>query len=457
MTQPAPLSAIAFYARDFLAEEFSRLGAALTGEAGERPRFYIVSKQAEAEQVRANDPAGRVFVLGDYLAAAEAMEPVRDERFHALAKLVRRDRYVARMDLPKIATILQGLKLLEDALAQAGPIALLLDEPVSGIVNDALDRFVTAQGGLGAHFNVGWVPGHIWFARGAMQDRPIALNLLDDGAAKVAAHIAQRKRDAGLPAYLHNYRGVLRPLKAAAKYGAMGMRRRMVKAETFLDADPWPHDFMASSLAASITAKYDDPKDIAASGAKCVIYPLHYEPEAVISYWSSFTNQLALAMEAFEHLPADTYLLLKEHPSQPGALQQDKWQDLLANARVKRIHGTVKMADLLAGPSALVSIGSTAVLETVMHGRPAFVVGQPHFRRMPGVTPVDDWNNFAVDWDAQGQDSGSGEEALQSWYGDFLNRHCVEGQFMRGRTDIPRAGEMIDRLLQVAAEEGAAS
>jgi len=442
--------AIAFYARDFLADEFSRIGSSLAGDVGERPRFYIVSKRSEADQVLANDPGAQVFNLSDYLKAAEKMDPVRDDRFHSLSKLIRRDRYVARMDLPEIATILQGLKLLEDALANAGPIALLLDEPVSGIVNDTLDRYVTQQGGLGAHFNSAWVLGHIYFARGDRQDNLIDLNLLEDGEAKVASHITKRKRDAALPAYMHDYRGVWRPLKAAAKFGAKGLRRRLVDAETFLDADPWPHDFMARSLASSITARYDDPAELAAFGSRFLIYPLHYEPEAIISYWSSFTNQLALAMAAFDNLPSDTYLLLKEHPSQPGALQQEKWKGLVGNKRVKCIHGKVKMADLLTTPSALISIGSTAVLETVLHGRPAFVVGQPHFLAMPGVSPITDWGEFDIEWDA----APAEESALKEWYGNFVNRHCVSGQFIRGRTDFPQAERVIGRLLEVANEGG---
>ena len=445
-----PQPAIAFYARDFLADEFSRIGAQLASAYPDRPRFYIVSKRAEAEKIRAADPDGRLFILGDYLGRAAKTGVTRGERYDALAGLVYRDRYVSRMETGRIAEILQGLILLEDALADAGPIQLLLDEPVSGIVNDALDRFVTRQGGLAAHFNVGWVPGHIWFARGYQQDKPIRLDMMDDGHAKVADHVEKRKRDAGQPAYLHNYRGVWRPLKAAARFGALGMRRRLVKAETFLDQDPWPHDFMARSLASSVTARYDDPDEIAASGVKCLIYPVHYEPEAVISYWSSFTNQLSLAMEAFERLPADTVLLLKEHPSQPGALQHAKWQELLKNKRVKRIHGTVKMSKLLAMPSALVSIGSAAVMEAVLYGRPAYVVGQPHFRGLPGVTPIDDWSTFAIDWDAP----ATSEDALAAWYGDFMNAYCVEGQFMRGNTDFGRAAETVAALLQISEQQG---
>ena len=447
MSQPA----IAFYARDFLADEFSRIGAQLASAYPDRPRFYIVSKRAEGERVKANDPQARIFVLGDYLDAAAGSTAERGARYEALAGLVYRDRYVSRMDTAQIADILQGIILLEDALAEAGPIQLLLDEPVSGIVNDALDRFVTRQGGLAAHFNVGWVPGHIWFARGFQQDRPIRLDMLDNGHDKVADHVEKRKRDAGQPAYLHNYRGVWRPMKAAARFGALGMRRRLIKAETFLDQDPWPHDFMARSLASSVTARYDDPDAIAASGAKCLIYPVHYEPEAVISYWSSFTNQLSLAMEAFERLPADTVLLLKEHPSQPGALQHAKWQELLKNKRVKRIHGTVKMSKLLAMPSALVSIGSAAVMEAVLYGRPAYVVGQPHFRGLPGVTAIDDWNTFAIDWDAP----ATPEETLIEWYGDFMNAYCVEGQMLRGRTVFDRAGETIDALLRLSGKQDA--
>ena len=132
--------------------------------------------------------------------------------------------------------------------------------------------------------------------------------------------------------------------------------------------------------------------------SKLIVFPLHYEPEAVVSYFSPYSNQLDLVNQIFERLPPDCLLVLKEHPSQPGATRLNKWKDLVKCERVRVVKGMEKLSDLLAYESVVVSIGSKAALEASLLGRRAYVFGKPHYRDIPGVEYVSDISKLNIDW-----------------------------------------------------------
>lgn len=438
-------AALLFYARDFLSDEFPKL--AKTADQ-DHAHIYVISKHAETARIKAADPEGHIFNVADYIAKAHAASIVRDDVFHTLHQGVYRDRFMARMDPDDIAPIVHGVRQMLDDIGAQFHVRLYLDEPVSGFINASLNRWVTAQGGQPCHFHTTWVPGHVFFVKDPAQNQPIALNAMSGGKARLMDHIGKRLKDAAKPSYLHNYNSTLRVLKEAARFGAMGLYRRMRKAEIFIDQDPWPHDFQSASLRASLTGRYTSMQSIRAlKNARFVVFPMHYEPEAVISYYSDFVNQLNLVTQIFQSLPADTYLLLKEHPSQPGAAQLSKWKELRQNKRVKVIKGTEKMSDLLELDTITCSIGSTAVLETVMKGRPAYVFGDPHFKNMPGVTHVQDIQTLQFDWTPPPVP----HDTIAQWYGSFMDTHAIPGQFMRGRTFIQDPKGLIQGLLKAAS------
>lgn len=441
-------SSILFYARDFLSQEFPALAPYLPGYE----RVYIVTKQSEADNVAGLDPQGHVFDLGAYIRDTTPQMVVRDATFVQMHTLVARDRYLRRMTPPQIVQVVHGLRRMMDDIKARFEIKFYFDEPVSGFINDAINRWVRAAGGQCCHFQTTWLPGHMFFAADAGQTEPVALNMMENTEAKIETHIAQRLKNQALPAYLHNYNSPFRTLKEAARFAAMGLNRMRRKSSIFIDADPWPHFFQARCLWLSLFARYDS---IAAfkklEDPKLVVFPLHYEPEAVIYYFSEFTNQLDLASAIFDRLPPDTYLVLKEHPSQPGATRLPKWRELVANERVKIIKGTDKLADLLAFESAVVSIASTAALEAAMLGRPAYVVGTPHFRHFPGVTPIDDINTLEIDWDQ----APVSHDKMAQWYGAYLDANAAPLQIMRGRTNIPDPVALL-RGLGLDAEPAAA-
>lgn len=435
---------VLFYARDFLSVEFPALARYLPAYT----RLYIVTKPSEAQAVRTADPEGLVFDLGASIRETTLEMIQRDARFAQLHELVARDRYLRRMSPPAIAQVVHGLRRLLDEIARSHQVAFYFDEPVSGFVNDAINRWVTAQGGECRHFQTTWLPGHMFFARDSGQKDPVALNMMQDGPAKIATHIENRLRNQALPAYLHDYNAPLRRLREAARYLLLGLNRLRRRSAIFIDADPWPHFFQARCLWLSLFARYDTIDSLRKLGApKLVIFPLHYEPEAVIYYFSAFTNQLDLASAIFDRLPPDTYLVLKEHPSQPGATRLPKWKELLANDRVKIIKGTDKLADLLTFDSAVVSIASTAALEAAMLGRPAYVVGTPHFRNVPGITVLEDLRDLVIHWEQPRTDHAD----MAAWYGAFLNANATPLQIMRGRTKIADPVALLRALgLQVA-------
>lgn len=423
-------SSVLFYARDFLSEEFPALAQYLPGYE----RVYIVTKQSEADNVAQRDPKGHIFDLGAYIRDTAPAMIVRDAQFTQMHTLLARDRYLRRMTPPQIVQVVHGLRRMLDDIAAKFSVAFYFDEPVSGFINDAINRWVRAEGGQCCHFQTTWLPGHMFFAADAGQTEPVALNMMEGGEARIETHIAQRLKNQALPTYLHNYNSPLRTLREAARFAAMGLNRMLRKSSIFIDADPWPHFFQARCLWLSLFARYDKiPAFKELDSPKLVVFPLHYEPEAVIYYFSKFTNQLDLASAIFDRLPPDTYLVLKEHPSQPGATRLPKWRELVANERVKIIKGTDKLADLLAFESAVVSIASTAALEAAMLGRPAYVVGTPHFRHFPGVTALDDVSALEIEWDK----TPVAHSEMAKWYGAYLDANATPLQIMRGRTNIP--------------------
>lgn len=444
-------SSVLFYARDFLSQEFPTLARYLLNYE----RIYIVTKQAEADNVARQDPEGHIFDLGAYIRDTTPQMVVRDAQFTQMHTLVARDRYLRRMAPPQIVAVVHGLRRMLDDIGARFSVAFYFDEPVSGFINDAINRWVRAADGQCCHFQTTWLPGHMFFAADAGQTEPVPLNMMEGGVAKIEAHIAQRLKNQALPTYLHNYNSPLRILKEAARFAAMGLNRMRRKASIFIDADPWPHFFQARCLWLSLFARYDSiPTFAKLEGARFVVFPLHYEPEAVIYYFSKFTNQLDLASAIFDRLPPDTYLVLKEHPSQPGAARLHKWRELVGNKRVKIIKGTDKLADLLAFESAVVSIASTAALEAAMLGRPAYVVGTPHFRNFPGVTPIDDIEALEIDWDHEAVP----HDEMAKWYGAFIDGNTAPIQIMRGRTSIADPAALLRGLgLDVEQAGGGAS
>lgn len=424
-----------FFARDFLAVEFS----GLADQLADRPRVYIVMNEAEASSIRARDPAGEIWTIGHAPVGTMAIDD---------GGAVSRDRTLRFLSLEEIATVRRSVADVCEAILRTHPQpSFYFDEPVSGYANEVFNRRFSAAGALCLHFQSCWIPGYLFFVHDVAQGDPIALNVVTDGREVVERHIAQRAAGKGLPHYLLSYGSVINRTRDAATASLKaGYRWLFRRGGSYIDRDTEAHRFHAQSLRASLAASYASPEWIDANVdlSKCLVYPLHYEPESMLTHFCSYYRQEDIAARLLDSLPPDWTLILKEHPSQPGALHLPKWRDLIRAQRVMPLRGDYPGRHLFAKRPIVMSLGSTFALESAFSGCVTGVLGDVHFAEAPGVTKLDRPEDWVRLRDAK--PGAPGEFA--DWYGKFVDRYCFEGNLMRGKTwfkDFPRVIAALDQ------------
>lgn len=429
-----------FFARDFLADEFSRLGSAM----GARPRVYIVMNAGEAARVRSGDPAGEVFVIGESPAAAVLL---------ADSDAINRDRTLRFAEPAEIAEVRARIAATCHAvLARHPEPAFYFDEPVSGYANEAFSREFSSAGALALHFHSTWLPGLMFFTNDWGQARPVPLNLGLGSRALVTEHIAARAQGGALPHYVLSYGKISTRVRDMALTQAKAVYRRYARrGGSYIDRDPEAHRFHAHALKASLAGGYSpDPvgPDGATGAGPMVVFPLHYEPEALLNYFSPYLRQEDVAARLLDTLPPDGTLVLKEHPSQPGALMLPKWRDLVRAGRVVALPGTYPATRLLAARPTVISLGSTFALEAALAGCPTGILGTVHFGDLPGISRI----TRPEDWVALFDRPTATADMVADWYAAFLARYAFAGNFMRGRTWIEDPEQLIAALGMAAGD-----
>ncbi|MBI4615889.1 MAG: hypothetical protein HY720_19890 [Planctomycetes bacterium] len=114
--------------------------------------------------------------------------------------------------------------------------------------------------------------------------------------------------------------------------------------------------------------------------SRCVYYPLHYEPEASLNGVEPyFTNQLYAIEVLTKSVPADAFVVVKEHPAGVGNRPRG-WIDTIARfPRVRLVHPFENSIELVRLAAATATISGTAGLEAAILGRPVVSLG-PSYR-----------------------------------------------------------------------------
>lgn len=421
-----PKETVVFFARDFLSIEFPKMRAAFADLA----RVYLVMSVAEAANIAAHDPDGDVIVIG---ADVPADVTLVDD-----GEAIGRDRFLRMMNLADIETTRRAIAAACDRVLRDYRPIFYFDEPVSGYANEMFNRRFGESGALCLHFQTTWLPGYCFFVRDGAQASPVPLNLLPDSRAAVDEHIKLRAAGLAKPTYVLPYDRLLPRLKDLAKtLGSVVWRLLFRRKASYIDRDPAPHIFHARCLAKSLVGRYSADPVATIDAAHFVVFPLHYEPESLLKYFSRYYRQEEIASQILDSLPPGYKLVLKEHPSQPGSLHLPKWADLRASKRVVILRGDYRASRLMQLRPVVISLGSTFALEAALAGCPVGVIGDVHFCNAPGISRIDNPGEWQHILNAP---SGS-SEAIARWYADFINRHCFKGNFMRGQTwieDLPR-------------------
>ncbi len=136
-------------------------------------------------------------------------------------------------------------------------------------------------------------------------------------------------------------------------------------------------------------------------GRRFFLVPLQLNSDVQIRTHSSFTGMPAVietVMESFATAaPADTALVIKNHPLDTGLIAYESLIERLAAefALQGRVHylETGHLPTLLDHSSGVVTVNSTTGLSAMIHGRPTLALGKAIYD-LPGLTDQNGLDNF---------------------------------------------------------------
>lgn len=135
--------------------------------------------------------------------------------------------------------------------------------------------------------------------------------------------------------------------------------------------------------------KYNDLSDVP-EGNTYLFYPLHFEPEATLIYFSEeYQNQLHNIEMICRCLRFDQFLVVKEHPQQPGMLLRADFVALRKRHKnLIFLDSSFSTQDVLIGSEAIVTLTSTSGWEGLISGKPVLLLGTIFYDQCSEVTLI---------------------------------------------------------------------
>lgn len=118
-----------------------------------------------------------------------------------------------------------------------------------------------------------------------------------------------------------------------------------------------------------------------------ILYPLHYEPEASLSYLSEFfSNQIGLIENLAKCLKNNQIIVVKEHPAQAGMLLTKKYRELKKNiSALYYLPHTIISYDIIKLSKLIITLTSHLGWEAIILGKPVYVIGNMFYKSYPFV------------------------------------------------------------------------
>lgn len=126
--------------------------------------------------------------------------------------------------------------------------------------------------------------------------------------------------------------------------------------------------------------QWDDTKEY-------VFYPLHFEPEATLSYFvDPYVDQSVVIETIARALKTNQVLIVKEHPQQLGALFEKKYQLIKKrNSNILYLSGEITSEEVSRHTSLLVTLTGTAGWEAYIRKKRVIVLGNVFYDKFHGV------------------------------------------------------------------------
>ena len=118
-----------------------------------------------------------------------------------------------------------------------------------------------------------------------------------------------------------------------------------------------------------------------------VFYPLHFEPEATLSYFvDPYVDQSVVIETIARALKTNQVLIVKEHPQQLGALFENKYQLIKKrNSNILYLSGEITSEEVSRHTSLLVTLTGTAGWEAYIRKKRVIVLGNVFYDKFHGV------------------------------------------------------------------------
>lgn len=129
---------------------------------------------------------------------------------------------------------------------------------------------------------------------------------------------------------------------------------------------------------------------------KKVFFPLHYEPEATLLYFSpQYSNQANVIQEIAKNLPLDSILVVKEHPCQLGTLLNQRFQKLRENnSNIIFIEGEYDSFKLIEEIDIIITIVGSVGWEGIIKNKPTLILGNVFYDSHPNVIKVESYQEI---------------------------------------------------------------
>jgi hypothetical protein len=135
--------------------------------------------------------------------------------------------------------------------------------------------------------------------------------------------------------------------------------------------------------------KYDQLKEVK-KNVEMVYFPIHFEPEAVILYTSYFySDQECVIINILKCLNENQVLVVKEHPNQPGALLQRKFQKIKDySANILFLPAETPSNIIIQSCKFVITLGSSVGFEALAIGKPVINFGKVYYDSYEGIYNV---------------------------------------------------------------------
>lgn len=132
----------------------------------------------------------------------------------------------------------------------------------------------------------------------------------------------------------------------------------------------------------SLKKHYVTPDDL--KGKRFIFYPLHTEPELqLLVYSRPFVNQIEVIRAIAMAMPADTVLVVKEHPWMVGKRTSGAYRKMLSIPRVRLSAPEIDTYCYVDTASMIVTLGSSVGLDAAMFGTPVLTLGHCLYNILP--------------------------------------------------------------------------